>query len=262
MREAPLDTMDKAWRVVATGFCFTAFGLGGLLFGAVVFPALRLIVREPQAQRVAAKALIGRTFRLFVRMMRALGVLSFEVSGLQRLHGGGKLVLANHPTLIDVVFLIAFIERADCIVKAALGRNPFTRGPVRAAGYVCNDAGSAMVDDCIASVGAGNNLIIFPEGTRTRPNEPCRLHRGAARVALHGALDIVPVRIQCSPPTLAKGAPWWHVPRRKVHFRIHVGASIAIAPYLAKDEPLPKAARRLTADLTHYFTKGDSYASA
>jgi 1-acyl-sn-glycerol-3-phosphate acyltransferase len=257
-----VDRFDSAWRVMATGFCFAVFGAGGLLLGLLVFPLLGLLVHDRRRRAVIAKSIIHRTFRLFVGMMRGLGVLTYDVSGLERLCAGGQLVLANHPTLIDVVFLVAFIERADCIVKASLARNPFTRGPVRAAGYVCNDTGTGLVDDCIESVRSGNNLIIFPEGTRTAADTPMRLHRGAARVALQGAVDIVPVRIQCSPATLAKGGKWWRVPARRAHFRIEVGEAIAVSRFIAAGEPAPLAARRLTAHLTNYFSTGNAYASA
>jgi 1-acyl-sn-glycerol-3-phosphate acyltransferase len=39
----------------------------------------------------------------------------------------------------------------------------------------------------------GNNLIIFPEGTRSKPNEPWEFKKGAARFALYSKNDIVPV---------------------------------------------------------------------
>jgi len=161
-----------------------------------------------------------------------------------------------------VVFLVAFIKRADCIVKGELARNPFTRGPVRAAGYVFNDTGSGLVDDCVRSVRSGNNLIIFPEGTRTSADEPMRLQRGAARVALQGSVDIVPVRIRCSPATLAKGGKWWRVPPRKAHFQIEVCEPIPVAGFIAQGEPPPLAARRLTAHLTEYFSMRNAHASA
>jgi 1-acyl-sn-glycerol-3-phosphate acyltransferase len=256
------DRFGSVWRVVATGLCFASFGAGGLVLGLLVFPMLGLLVRDRGKRAMLAKRIIHRTFRMFVGMMRGLGVLSYEVRGLERLRAGGQLVLANHPTLIDVVFLVAFIERADCIVKASLARNPFTRGAVCAAGYVFNDTGCGLVDDCVESVRSGNNLIIFPEGTRTTADSPMHLHRGAARVALQGEVDIVPVRIQCSPATLAKGGKWWRVPPRRAHFRIEVGEAIAVSRFIAAGEPAPLAARRLTAHLTDYFSTGDAYAGA
>jgi hypothetical protein len=42
------------------------------------------------------------------------------------------MIIANHPSLIDVVFLIGLVRQANCVVKQSLWENPFTRGPVRA----------------------------------------------------------------------------------------------------------------------------------
>lgn len=255
------ERLDTSWRILATGLCFACFGVGGLLLGIVVFPVLGLLVRDKQRRARAAKQVIHYAFRFFIELMRRMGVLTYQVSGLSRLRPGGQLILANHPTLIDVVFLVAFIERADCIVKGALARNPFTRGPVRAAGYVFNDSGTGLIEDCVSSVQGGNNLIIFPEGTRTAQSGPMRLHRGAARVALLGEVDIVPVRIHCAPATLMKGGKWYRVPARRAHFEIEVGEPIPVAQFIALGDHQALAARRLTAHLTQYFSMGNSCAS-
>ena len=156
-----------------------------------------------RAGRVSRETLIERT-----------GVDSAFVTELQR---NGLLILANHPTLIDVVLLVSLLPNADCVVKHAVARNPFMRGPVRAAGYVANSDGAGLVDDCIAAVHAGGNLVIFPEGTRTEPGQPLRLQRGAANIAVRGRLDITPVRITCTPLTLTKGQKWYRVPSRRFH---------------------------------------------
>lgn len=256
-----LERADVAWRVIATGLCFAAFGLGSLLLGLVVFPLLHLLVWRRERRVRIARAVIRGTFGFFIAMMRGTGVLTLEVHGVERLRGGGRLILANHPTLIDVVLLMSLIERGDCIVKGALGRNPITRGPVRAAGFVFNDGGEGLLDDCLRSLRAGSNLIIFPEGTRSTA-EPMRLQRGAARVAVHGELDITPVRIRCTPATLRKGEKWWRVPARRPHFRVEVDEAIAVTPFIAATPHPALAARRLNAHLTDYFSREHELASA
>jgi 1-acyl-sn-glycerol-3-phosphate acyltransferase len=243
--------------------CFATFGAGSVLLGTVVFPVLRLVLRDRERGALAARTCIRFTFRFLVRLMRVTGVLSVEVQGLERLRGGGRLILANHPTLIDVVLLMALVEHGDCVVKGALGRNPFTRATVRAAGFVFNDDGAEeLVADCLRSMRTGNNLIIFPEGTRTSRTEPMRLQRGAARVAVHGAIDITPVRIRCTPGTLAKGEKWWQVPQRRPHFLIAVGETIAVAPFVAAAANRALAARHLNQHLTDHFAKEHELASA
>ena len=254
------DLLDWLWRTIATVFCLVCFGLGGVLLGAVVFPVMALVVRDPARRALVAKSVIHAAFRFLVALLARLGVLSYEIHGAGRLRRTGLLILANHPTLIDVVFLMSLVKRADCIVKSALANNPFTSGPVRAAGFIFNDAGAGLIDNCIHSVREGNNLIIFPEGTRTPPSGKLHLQRGAARVAIHGEVDITPIRIRCVPPTMGKGDKWYRVPRKRAHFRIEVGDTIHVARFISGGTEPALAARRLTEYLTDYFSTEPSCA--
>ncbi|MEY4563083.1 MAG: hypothetical protein RLZZ618_2360 [Pseudomonadota bacterium] len=249
-----IDRLERIWRIFATAVCFSSFGLGGLVLRVVAFPALRLLVWRRQARAVAAKWMLHHLLRLFVGQMRLLGVLSLRVSGLEKLNRRGLLIVANHPSLVDVVFLMSFVQRADCIVKSALLRNPFTRGPVTAAGFIANDSGAGLVEDCVTSLQQGNNLIIFPEGTRTPLSGALPLQRGAANVAVRGEVDITPVRIRCNPPMLAKGVPWYQVPVRRGHFVIEVCDDIPVRPFLVEGRSAAIATRQLTDHLTDYFS--------
>jgi 1-acyl-sn-glycerol-3-phosphate acyltransferase len=249
------NRIGRSWRIAATGLSFALFGIGGLLLRIVVFPLLGLLVWDAARRVTAARSIIRRTFQAFVAVMHALGVLRYEIIGGEKLERGGLLILANHPTLIDTVFLMAIVKRADCIVKAGLWNNPFTRGPVQAAGYINNDQGVGLVDDCIASLQAGNNLIIFPEGTRTPASGDIVLRRGAANIAVRGMRDVTPVVIHCEPATLGKGEKWWQVPERQVHFRIEVREDIKIGHFLADGASEVMAARHLTQYLQNYFTE-------
>ena len=187
-------------------------------------------MREPVRQTRLARLAVHHAFRFFIWYMRFLGVLRYELKGVEKLSRSGLLILANHPTLIDVVFLISLVPNADCVVKASLANNPFTRGPIRATRYLCNDSGPGLVQDCIASVKAGNNLIIFPEGTRTPVQGPMQLQRGAANIAVRGPGEFTPVIIRCEPLSLTKGSPWWKVPPRRMHFTIHVRTTSPCPP--------------------------------
>ncbi len=249
-----LESLSRCWRVLATGLSFIVFGVGGLLLRVAVFPLLNLLVWRRQRRVALARGVIRLAFRGYIGLMRGLGVLRYELSGLEKLERGGLLILANHPTLIDTIFLMAFVKRADCIVKSALWNNPFTGGPVRAAGYINNEGGADLVADCIASLQRGNNLIVFPEGTRTLADGVIRLKRGAANIAVRGGRDITPVLISCQPSTLGKGEKWWRVPARRVQFRIAVQDDLAVAGFLADGASDVMAARALTAFLQQYFT--------
>jgi 1-acyl-sn-glycerol-3-phosphate acyltransferase len=248
-----LEQLDRGWRVAATGFCFSTFGLGGLALRLIAFPVLRVGVWMPSRRRELARDIIRWSFRAFVRLMCLLGVMRLEVRHAERLNRRGLLVLANHPTLIDVVVLMSLVRNADCVVKAGLARNPFTSGPVESADFIRNDSGPGVVDNAIASVCAGSNLIIFPEGTRTKPGEAMQLQRGAANIAVRGAVDITPVVIHCDIPWLVKGAAWWRVPIRRANLLVEVMPDLSIAPYIDNQPAL--AARHLTDDLAAYFSR-------
>jgi len=256
--------MHRLWRLPATFVAFASFGIGGVLLWLVVFPALNLLVREPGKRVPRARAAIHWLFKAFITWMRLLSLISYEIHGAERLQRQGLLILANHPTLIDVVFLISLVRNADCVVKSTLAEHPCTRGPVRATGYICNNSGSELLQACIDSVAAAGNLIIFPEGTRTRPGQPLKMQRGAAQIATRGLLDITPVTFNVEPLGLFKGQPWWQVADRPLHFTVTVGEDIAVAPFLqASQGESALAARRLTDYLIDYFTKSKgSYASA
>ncbi|GAA6154083.1 lysophospholipid acyltransferase family protein [Pseudoteredinibacter isoporae] len=197
--------------------------------------------------------MIHKSFYLFMRLMRGLGVCTFEVDGAEKLDREGLLILANHPTLIDVVFLISMLPRADCVVKSALLKNPFTRGPISAGRYIANDNAEDTIVSAKASLDRGNNLIVFPEGTRTQVGKAMKLQRGAANIAVRTANNITPVIIKCSPSTLTKQESWYNIPPRRFHISISVRDDIEIAPYL---ESVPSvAARELSKNLTDYFEK-------
>lgn len=246
--------LDRPWRIFATGLCFATFGLGGVLLRILVFPPLSLFVRNRVRRTELARALIHRSFRAFIEMMRLVGVLRYDIVGLERLQRRGLILLANHPTLIDVVFLISLLEHAVCVVKAPLRRNPFTRGPVLGADYICNDRPEGVIDDCRRALDQGGNLLVFPEGTRTAEDGIIRLRRGAAQIAIRSRRNITPVSVSCVPRSLTKRDHWYQVPPRPMHFRIQIHEDLAIDPYLQDNEPEALSARRLTDDLTAFFT--------
>ena len=233
-----------AWRLAGTGLSFASFGLGGFVLGVAVVPLLMLLPGSARSRRRRVRRLVQLAFRGFVGFMRVLGVLTYDLRGFDRLGRPGQLIVANHPSLIDVVFLLAFVPGADCVVKSALWRNPAMALVVRGAGYVPNHPTDLMIRQAATALEEGQALIMFPEGTRTRPGEPLQFHRGAASVAVRAARAVTPVFIAVDPTTLTKAAPWYRVPARRPHFSLRVGADLD--PGLFSGAPSrPQASRAL-----------------
>jgi len=250
--------LDRAWRKVATGYCFVFFGVFAVILSATLFPCLRLVSRDADAGRVRIQRAMRWVFAFFIRMMRMVGVISYELRGLERLDFGkrttGMLVVANHPSLIDVVILVSLMQAVDCIVKNALWRNPFLRWPVAWAGYIPNRSAEELVAHCAQSLRAGRSLLVFPEGTRTVPGTPINMRRGAAQIAVASRADILPITISCEPLMLAKTQAWHHAPHGPGHFIISVGEPIPADVYAPQGMPQSLAARAITRRLEEYFT--------
>lgn len=235
-------------RVAAAGLSYAVFGVGTVLLMLTAFPALWLTLREPVRRGRRLRRVFSGGCRFFIRFMRTLGLLDWEVSGQERLAGRGQLVVANHPSLIDAVFLLAWMPDAVCILKEDLRHNLFLAWAITAAGYVGNADPAHLLQDCVKALRRGDSLIVFPEGTRSVPGQPRRFRRGAARMALDSGAPVIPVRIICDPAVLTKGTPWYRVPARRAHYRFCVDAPQGPFASLPA-ETLAHAARRVTGEL-------------
>lgn len=243
--------------VLVVGACFAAFGIGGIAFSVLVFPWLYLLPLGGRRRRqLLARRIVGAVFSGLVKTLVGGGVMRMETEGLERLkQAGGMLVLANHITYIDVVVLLSYFPEAECVVKAALWRNPFFWSIVRTAGYISNARQEALPDVCAAHLAAGRPVLIFPQGTRATPGQPLRFQRGAAYAALKSRRPILPVLILCDPPALTKHRPWYHLPPQPFRYRVLVREPASVESLADAAEASPLAARRLTAALENLFTR-------
>ncbi len=242
------------WRALRTGLAFCVFGLGALLVAFVIVPMFQLVAGRQRDSVVRVQRLIYHAFRWFEWFMSALGLIRVSRVGFERLDcRGPRLVVANHPTLIDVVLVGASLPQADCIVKEAVLRNPCLRGVVTAAGYIANDDGDKMVEACVDRLRQGRTLLMFPEGTRSPRGKLGRIQRGAAHVALQSGVPLLPIVIACEPPTLLKGQPWYEVPERAAHLTLVAQPSIDPGAYTVECLSAPSAARRLSREIEAVF---------
>jgi len=245
--------INRVWRLFGTGLSFAVFGIGALFLVMIVFPLISLFSRNPDSRALRARSVVNRSFRGFLWMMHTLGVFDFDVDPRCRERfsaDGGIIVVANHPTLIDVVQLLAEVKHGNCIVKRALWNNPFLGGVVRATNYISNDDSEELLSRCVEVLRKGETLVIFPEATRTIPGQPMQLRRGAARVALTSGVPMQMVHIRCDPSTLSKAEHWYEIPRQRPCLQMRVGDRLDVGAFIKDGEEPSLASRRLT-DLLH-----------
>lgn len=249
-----MKTLDYLRRLLATLLGFVLFGVVGVGLKVILLPYTLRSTRHDVARQIQARRLIGRVWKWFVNYLVWSGVLSVRFQGVEKLGQAGQLVLANHPSLLDVVLLIGHVPEMNCIVKKDLLRNPAMQSQIMATGYIPNDESLDMMETVDAVLKGGQSLLIFPEGTRTGWDGEIKLHRGAVSIGLRSARIITPVCIKMNPPNFKKGQPWYKIPPHTVHYDIIVGEDIHPQDWLA-EKPLPIAARRLNAYLQDYFTR-------
>jgi 1-acyl-sn-glycerol-3-phosphate acyltransferase len=249
---------EREWRRMATGLCFLSFGLMGLWFGLLACPLLALVVRDTQRRAEHGQRWLGAIMRFFLWEMASLRVLSYRIEGASALARPGALVVANHPSLIDAILVMAAGGGMTCVAKAALFHHPVLGTAVRALGFVDNSSTAQMLDSCVDALRAGGRVLAFPEGSRTVPGKPPVLQRGAARIAVQADCTVVPVTIRVSEPTLYKGARWWGVPRRRPHFTVTVHPALEPQSFASGTVHPAVATRRLNQQLQQLFMQETS----
>jgi 1-acyl-sn-glycerol-3-phosphate acyltransferase len=222
-RTAFADRAFRIWRVFGTGLSFIVFGVAALSLALLVFPLCHLAGGEARLKRERVQRVIHHAYRFFVALMEGLGLIHTDWVGAERLlEPGPQLVVANHPTLIDIVHLISRLPQADCVIGSEYAHNPFLGLAASWAGYITNARGAAVVEACAVRLRAGRTVVLFPEGTRSPRNGLHPFRRGAAHIALRASVPLIPVVISCVPSMLRKGQRWWDVPERPSRFTICV----------------------------------------
>jgi 1-acyl-sn-glycerol-3-phosphate acyltransferase len=248
-------TPRRVWRALRSGVAFGSFGLLGLGLGLVVFPLERLRSRDRETAERRSQAWVGRVFRFFIRLMDALGLVSVRFVHPERLREPGTLVVANHPTLLDVVMIGSQMPQVDCIVKREAWRNPFMRHVVVGTGYIPNDLGEPLIDACVERLRRGRSLLVFPEGTRSPAAGLGRFARGAAHVVVADGRPLTPVVVRCTPPALMRGQRWYAIPDVRLCFEIEACEPLAFDALVEAGASRAQASRQITRALRDFYEK-------
>ena len=243
-----------AYRVLAKWLSFFIYGLGTVILVTIVFPPMRLVLQPKKRFQKYGRRFIFITMRFFVAIMHFLRIIDLEADNRENYrHLSSKIIVANHPSLLDIVMLLSLIPNADCIVNIRLNNNIIVRGVIRQL-YIFNSLDfKSLLGYCTESLEQGNCLIIFPEGTRTPRSGKVIVKKGAARIALASGHAVVPVLIGGTDKFgLGKKDPWTGFnPRERYVYTVSMGKEIIPEKYL--NLSLPKAVQALTREIYNYL---------
>jgi 1-acyl-sn-glycerol-3-phosphate acyltransferase len=213
------------WRTTFYIVSFVFFGVGSLIMGLVLFPVIHLLMTDTHSAQRACRKSVHLSFRLFIWFINSTRVLSYTIGG-DRKFQPSQLVVANHPSLIDVIFIVAQIPDAHCVVKEGIRRNLFTSMIFRSTGWVSSADPEQMIERCAEILRDGGIVVMFPEGTRTVRGRAIDFKRGASMVFLRARTDLVPIYLRLSHAVLAKHDPWFQLWRSKLRFEMDIGTPL------------------------------------
>jgi 1-acyl-sn-glycerol-3-phosphate acyltransferase len=180
-------------------------------------------VRARRLQRIQAFA-----FRLMFVWLRLMRIAVFDRSEpLHGLPGGPCVIIANHPTLMDITAITAVAGSGTTVVKPAIYGRRLLHGLLVGAGHIegpGKDPVSAgrVVDEAVLRLGWGMPLIVFPEGTRSPRGGLLRFGRLAFEVACRAKVPLVSLTITCEPVYLSKDVPLFRPPHPTARLRLGV----------------------------------------
>ena len=224
--QSPLRFLARKARLA---YEYVVFCIGYLYFGTgcalvslvstVLHPLLPARIGVP-----LGRWMIGAHFRGFLALLRAGGLVRIDLAALDRLRGERSIIIApNHPSLLDAVFIISRLPQTACIMKAEIWDSFFLGGGARLSGYIRNDAPINLVRQSVDELHAGHQLLVFPEGTRTRAAPVNAFKGGFALMAKKSGAAVQTVFIETNSAFLCKGWPLLKKPEFPLFYRARLG---------------------------------------
>ena len=235
----------RGWQLAC--FYLLLLGLGLASLGWNLIAALMLPLVPRQRAQAIGRHVVASSYRVFWNLAAAFGLMEVDSQALDRLNDDatGLVVVANHPSMVDALLIVARLRRGVCIMKGDLMRNVFLGAGARLARYIPNDSPRTMLRHAIANLRDGAQLVMFPEGTRTVDRPLDRFRPGIALIARLAQVPIQTVIIETDTCYLGKGWPVWRPPS----FPIRIGVRLGERFQPAAD------ARTLLHELERYFAR-------
>jgi 1-acyl-sn-glycerol-3-phosphate acyltransferase len=182
----------------------TFFGVASLTVNCVNW--LLCLLPHSRTLEKAARYELHYLMRFWMRSLRAMGIVLVDWPEIGKLRGmRGTVVAANHPSLLDICWILAASPNVTCVVKSSIRSNRFFSASARLAGYISNDCGMDGLHKAVDRLKEGDLLVVFPEGTRTRTPPMNPFKPGFALMAQQANAPIQTLYLRTSSKSFRKG---------------------------------------------------------
>jgi 1-acyl-sn-glycerol-3-phosphate acyltransferase len=120
--------------------------------------------------------------------------------------------MANHASMVDIwAMLVALPVSFRFIAKKQLGAIPLFGWAMRAGRFIFIDRQNAVsarrsIQEAAGRIRAGQSVVIFPEGTRTRDGRFGAFKKGGFHLAMDSGVEIVPIAIRGTREVMPRGS--------------------------------------------------------
>jgi len=214
-----LWVLYRCVRVPIVASAFAGFWLFGTMLAWIVLPIAAFGGRDPSERVARCQRVLAWSFRGFHGYMRLMRLVDARVAALPARDafaaGGarGRVLVANHTTLVDMTAILASYPRVCCVAKPEMAKSPFVGRLLRACGFITSGRDllerGASLDECVRWIDLGFDVLVFPEGTRSPPGSLHPFQRGAFEIARRANAAVIPLVLTCRPSALSKGRPFW-----------------------------------------------------
>lgn len=194
-------------RVILGVSVYTLLSPAGYLWFAVL---LHLGTSDPTRRARRLQRTTAAAYRFMHDFLRVTRIARFDHRRVRVDRPAGPcVVVANHPTLMDITALTAVFGGGSTVAKPALFRRRMIRPLMVGAGHIEGHgddpvAAGRVVEAAVDRLARGLTVIMFPEGTRSRPGEMGPFGRAAFEIACRARVPVVSVGIRCEPLWLSK----------------------------------------------------------
>ncbi|MFO0689797.1 MAG: lysophospholipid acyltransferase family protein [Myxococcota bacterium] len=230
--EAPAGRLVRAvrgpLRRIGVALCVGSY-FAAAPFGYAIFALWSALpTRDPARRAARLRSIVSFAFRSMHGFLRWSRIVDFDPADhAARVPGGPCVLVANHPTLMDISALLAADSNLVFPVKPSLFHSFWARPLFRQSGQF-EGAGQdplrigQMVEAAAERLRAGQRVIIFPEGTRSPDRGLHPFGRVAFEIAQRAQVPIVPLVITCRPRFLGKSGGFRRPPAELPRLRIAV----------------------------------------
>jgi len=134
-------------------------------------------------------------------LLRWICNIHIRIEGQEHIPAGPAMIAAKHQSLWDTAIVLRIFRGPAIVMKQELLRIPIYGALCRAQGMIAVDrdggakALKQMLKDARAAAADGRKILIFPQGTRTRPGESAPYQPGVVALYRDLKLPVVPVAL-------------------------------------------------------------------